>query len=93
MITRRCPYSLKDRVLVFGTSDGGSIPPRGTYHADGSVAQLVEQLPLKELVVGSSPTGFTKSNGRAVPTSVGVGCEFDSRRTHQTIVENLHLFI
>ena len=26
----------------------------------GSVAQLVEQLPLKQLVVGSSPTGPTK---------------------------------
>ena len=25
-----CPCSLMDRVLVFGTSDGGSIPFRGT---------------------------------------------------------------
>ncbi len=46
-----------DRALVFGTSDGGSIPSRGTIN--GSVAQLVEQLPLKELVRGSNPRGLT----------------------------------
>jgi hypothetical protein len=61
-----------DRVLVFGTSDGGSIPSRGTKLVNGhsslvvglttilgSVAQLVEQLPLKELVVGSIPARLT----------------------------------
>jgi hypothetical protein len=32
------------------------VPPR----APASIAQLVEQLPLKEMVVGSNPTGGTK---------------------------------
>lgn len=46
-----------DRALVFGTSDGGSIPSRRTQI--GSVAQLVERSPLKRLVAGSSPAGPT----------------------------------
>lgn len=50
-------HSLTDKVLVFGTSDGGSIPPGSTQF--GSVAQLVEQCPLKALVRGSSPRGLT----------------------------------
>lgn len=45
-----------DRVIVFGTIDGGSIPSRRT---EGSVAQLVERSPLKRLVAGSSPAGPT----------------------------------
>lgn len=45
-----------DRVLVFGTSGGGSIPPRDT---NGSVAQLVEHLALNEVVRGSIPRGLT----------------------------------
>jgi hypothetical protein len=47
-----------DRVLVFGTSDGGSIPSGRTFKP-GFVAQLVERSPLKRLVAGSSPAGPT----------------------------------
>ena len=44
-----------DKVLVFETSYGGSIPSKGT----ALIAQLVEQLPLKQMVLGSSPSGRT----------------------------------
>ncbi|EKE14971.1 MAG: hypothetical protein ACD_12C00215G0001, partial [uncultured bacterium] len=50
-------HSLTDKVLVFGTSDGGPIPPGSTEF--GSVAQLVEQCPLKALVESSSLSGLT----------------------------------
>ena len=50
-------HSLTDKVLVFGTSDGGSIPPGSTDF--GPLAQLVEQYPLKVLVQGSSPWWLT----------------------------------
>ena len=43
-----------DRALVFGTSDGGSIPSGRTLFF-GSVAQSVERSPLKRLVAGSNP--------------------------------------
>ena len=31
------------------------------HHSDGPLAQLVEQFPFKEWVVGSSPTGLTNN--------------------------------
>lgn len=53
-----------DRVLGFEPSDRGSIPLGGTrqfevFEIPGPIAQLVEQLPLKELVEGSSPPRLT----------------------------------
>ena len=64
-----------DKVLVFETSYGGSIPSKGTNKCASiaqlvevedhsftiaSIAQLVEQLPLKEMVPGSNPGGCTR---------------------------------
>ena len=43
MVACSCPYSLKDRVLVFGTSDGGSIPPGGTLLADGVLLLAIRE--------------------------------------------------
>lgn len=54
-----------DKAAVFGTADGGSIPPKGARarssigrasrrHLIGLLAQVVEQLPLKESVPSSS---------------------------------------
>ena len=31
------------------------------HHSDGPLAQLVEQFPFKEWVVGSNPTGLTNN--------------------------------
>ena len=44
MIACSSPYSLKDRVLVFGTSDGGSIPPRGTTYVRQSRTTWLERV-------------------------------------------------
>ena len=49
--------SLTDKAAAFEAVDRGSIPFECTY---APVAQLVEQLPLKEIVVGSNPTGRTR---------------------------------
>ena len=60
----RSPYSLMDKVMVFGTIDGGSIPSKGTNcvypdYIEGPVAQLAEHLPLKEVVESSSLSRLT----------------------------------
>ncbi len=47
-----------DKAVVFGTTDGGSIPSRGACRARSST---VEHLPLKEVVGGSNPPALTKS--------------------------------
>ena len=59
----KSPHSSTDRVVVFGTIDGGSIPSEDTADFLGSVAQLVEHLPLKEVVVSSNLTGLTLCHG------------------------------
>ncbi len=43
-----------DKVPRFGRGDGGSIPSGGKK-VNEPLAQLVEQLPLKQWVLGSSP--------------------------------------
>lgn len=45
------------RVLAFQVGDTGSIPVGSTINA--AIAQLVEHLPCKKEVVGSSPTSGT----------------------------------
>ena len=53
-------HSLKDRVLVFGTSDGGSIPSGGTGNVGiRARSSTVEQFPLKELVESSNLSELT----------------------------------
>ena len=56
-----------DRVLVFGTRGEGSTPSRGTRKGRnsnklirGPYSSMVEQIPLKDKVAGSSPAGGTK---------------------------------
>ncbi len=49
-----------DKVLVFETSYGGSIPSEG-INKNASLAQLAEQIPLKDKVPGSTPGGCTKT--------------------------------
>lgn len=57
-----------DRVSVFGTDGGGSIPPESAFKKffialflkfEGPVAQLAEHLPLKEVVESSILSGLT----------------------------------
>ena len=73
-----------DRVLVFGTSDGGSTPS-GRTMKQGSLAQLVEQSPLKRSVVGSNPTGPTMAEKLKVLDSEGkeIGQILDRDLIHQ----------
>ncbi len=52
------PLAQLDRASGFGP-EGRGFESLRAYH--GSVAQLAEQLPLKQLVVGSSPTGPTNN--------------------------------
>lgn len=58
------PRGETDIISVFETDVGGSNPPGGTYcvlEMYAPIAQLVEQLPLKEKVPGPSPGGSTKN--------------------------------
>ena len=57
-----------DKAVVFGTTDGGSIPSRGAtsnvavaFDATRARSSMVEHLPLKEVVGGSNPPALTKS--------------------------------
>ncbi len=48
-----------DRATPFEGGDLGSTPGGGTFKINPPIAQLVEQIPLKDTVQGSSPCGRT----------------------------------
>lgn len=50
-------YAIKVHAMTVSADPAG----HGTWQTYPPVAQLVEQLPLKEMVVGSNPTGRTRS--------------------------------
>lgn len=47
-----CPCSSTDRVAVFGTVDGGSIPSKGTKRYSRARSSMVEHLDLVGTVLG-----------------------------------------
>ena len=48
-----------------GKPQGGDRMPETNLRTHDSVAQLVEQMTLNHWVVGSSPTGVTRQNGKS----------------------------
>ena len=54
------PCSETDITTGFEPVIGGSNPSEGTHNQKAPIAQLAEQLPLKETVPGSIPGGCTR---------------------------------
>jgi hypothetical protein len=73
-LVNKRPYSSTDRALVFGTSDGGSIPSKGTtglaqYSDEGS--GLIRQPAEKELAcLTGAERGFSAKGGQGIPPGV-----------------------